>query len=324
MSALDASVCICTYNRKDSLLGVLRSLMAMQVPEDASFEVIVVDNNSSDGTGEALGAVDWKGLPLRQVLETRQGLSHARNRGVSEARGRVIAFLDDDVVVAVDWLDRLLSAFSTDDAPASVGGPAYLDADLPRPPWWHEELEGPAGHFDGGDSVLRSEDGYEGMIGIGANLAFDRRMFERYGLFRTDLGRSGRSLAMGEEIEFLERLRRNGERLVYDPSVVVHHRPDLARVSKAYLRRWYVRFGEWSFESERNRAVARVLGIPRWRFRYLLGEAGRWCRAVLTGRRGDAFVHQLHLVALGGYLKRVWSRPRRREPQEGGDPCPTE
>jgi glycosyltransferase involved in cell wall biosynthesis len=319
MSAPDVSVCICTYNRRDSLLEVLRSLTRMDVPEHASFEVLVIDNNSADGTADAVRDPAWRTLPLRYVHEARQGLSTARNAAVAEARGRVIAFLDDDVTVERDWLEKLVAAFGAGPAPAAVGGPAILDSDLRRPSWWHEEFDGPAGHFDRGDAVRSSDDGYRGMIGIGANMAFDRRVFETYGSFRTDLGRAGASLAMGEELELLDRLRRGGERLVYDPSVVVHHRPDLERVSKSYLRRWYFRFGEWSFEKERDSEVVRLLGLPRWRFKHLGELAGNWLRAVFTGRRPEALLYQLHLVAFGAYLRRGWGRNRSRP--ERGEPA---
>ena len=309
--ALDASVCICTYNRRESLIEALRSLGEMRVPDETGFEVLVVDNNSSDGTAEAVEELDSENLPLRYVLEPRQGLSHARNRGISEARGRVIAFLDDDIVVEVDWLEQLLEAFSAEPLPAAVGGPAYLDLDLSRPDWWHEEFAGVAGHFDRGPSVLRSDEGYEGMIGIGANLAFDRQVFERYGLFRSDLGRKGDSLETGEELEFLGRLRRNGEKLVYDPAIVVQHRPDQGRLSRSYLRRWYFRFGEWSFVNERDSRAVRLLDVPRWRFRDVFEESARWLYALLTRRPAEAFLHQLHVVAFGGYLKRGWGRRSR-------------
>jgi glycosyltransferase involved in cell wall biosynthesis len=306
--SLDVSVCVCTYNRRERLLEALHSLERVRVPNAASFEVLVVDNNSCDGTAEALRSLDSGNLPLRYVLEARQGLSHARNRCVSESRGRVVAFLDDDVVVECDWLEMLLEAFSAEPPPAAVGGPAYLATDLSRPSWWHEEFAGVAGHFDRGPAVLRSDEGYQGMIGIGANLAFDRRVFERYGEFRSDLGRTGESLAMGEELEFLDRLRRGGERLVYDPAVVVHHRPDLVRLTRSYLRRWYFRFGEWRFVTEGDSRAARLLDVPRWRFRHAVEESARWLYALLTRRPAEAFLHQLNVVAFGGYLTRAWSR----------------
>lgn len=308
-ATLDVSVCICTYNRRDSLLEALRSLAAARIPEEARHEVLVIDNNSSDGTAEAVAGLDEARLPLRYVQETRQGLSHARNRAIIEAKGRVIAFLDDDVVVDADWLANLLRAFDAEPRPAAVGGPARLPADFPRPPWWHEEFNGVAGHFDRGGAALRSDDDYRGMIGIGANLAFDGRVFEEHGLFRTDLGRAGTSLAMGEELELLDRLRRDDALLVYDPAVVVEHRPDLARITRSYLRRWYFRFGEWRYEVDRERQAVRLLGIPRWRLRQLGEDGARWLRALLRRSRPEAFLHELNIVAFGGYLKRGWKLP---------------
>jgi glycosyltransferase involved in cell wall biosynthesis len=311
---VDISICICTYNRRASLLEALGSVRELQVPRGLCFEVLVVDNNSSDGTSAALEEFDAGRLSLRHVIETRQGLSHARNRAISETTGRVIAFLDDDVIVDVRWLTALAAAFSEEPAPAAVGGPARIDDDRPRPRWWHEEFAGVAGHFDGGSSVLSSHEGYRGMIGIGANLAFDRRVFERYGGFRTDLGRSGSSLAMGEELELLARLRDNDERLVYDPAVVVHHRPDLTRMSKSYLRRWYFRFGEWRCVAERESRGARWLAVPRWHYRTAVADFARWLQALVMQRPAEALLHQLHVVAFGGYLRRAWRERSARPP----------
>jgi hypothetical protein len=131
---------------------------------------------------------------------------------------------------------------------------------------------------------------------------------------------------MGEELELLERLRSSSERLVYDPAVVVHHRPDLGRVSKSYLRRWYFQFGEWSFERDRHTPAARWLGIPRWRFRSLLEDGARWLHALATRRRAEALLHRLHLVAHAGYVKRAWSTrlERRPRPEEAEAPCASE
>jgi glycosyltransferase involved in cell wall biosynthesis len=307
-ATIDVSACICTYNRKERLGDALASLAQVRLPAGVGFEVVVVDNNSSDGTAETVADATAEGFSYRYVMEPRQGLSHARNRAIAEARGRLIAFLDDDVVVEKDWLQKLVLAFSVEPMPAAVGGRALLDAERALPRWWHDDFAGPAGHFDRGDSVLRSDKGYRGMIGIGANLAFDRRVFDRYGEFRSDLGRTGTSLAMGEELELLERLRRGGETLVYDPSVVVRHRPDLVRLSRSYLRRWYFQFGEWRFVAEGESDVARVLGIPRWRLRHVVEEGARWFYALITRKPGAAFQHELELFVFAGYLNGQWQR----------------
>jgi glycosyltransferase involved in cell wall biosynthesis len=320
-STVDVTVCICTFNRKNDLRAALASLAAVRIPTDTVWEVVVVDNNSSDGTGAAVAGLQSR-MPVRYFVETNQGLSHARNRAVAEARGRILAFLDDDVVVEPAWLQGVVHAFSGSPRPAAVGGPARLTATRPRPRWWHDDFAGVAGHFDRGTGVLSSDGGYADMIGIGANLAFERRVFERYGRFRVDLGRTGKSLEMGEELDFLDRLRRDGERLVYDPGMAVEHRTDPTRVSKSYLRRWYFRFGEWSHASEHTSRAAnapRILGVSRWRFRTAVEDVWRWLRAMLGRRHGDAFRHELHIVAFAGCLSRAWTQ-RNRGPHVANEP----
>src|SRR5262245_2397086 len=97
------SVCICTYNRRQSLQRTLNSF-APQIDNNLSpVEVLVVDNNCTDGTPKVVEAFREK-LPIRRITETRQGLAHARNRAVAEFRGDVLLFTDDDVRLGSGWL----------------------------------------------------------------------------------------------------------------------------------------------------------------------------------------------------------------------------
>ena len=299
------SVLICTYNRSRSLETALESLREANVPAGLRWEVLVVDNNSTDETPAVVARfVEGSSLPVRHVLEREQGLSYARNRGIREAAGEVIAFLDDDVVVSRDWLAALARAFDTY-AAECVGGPARLDPALPRPHWWRPEFDGKIGHFDRGETAIVSRDAADGMIGIGANVAFRRDVFDRLGLFRIELGRTRKRLYMGDDLDLVNRVRRAGGTAVYDPAVVVEHRPDLSRLSKEYLRRWYTYYGEWDFARDLDAAIdaMRILGVPRWRYRTAGRNALALVKAVLAGRRNEAFPSELRLRAFGGYFR---------------------
>lgn len=297
------SVVICTHNRSASLERTLASLAAMSEPEGEAWSVTVVDNASTDATSEVVERYRRTHLPVDYVFEAEPGLSHARNAGIEHSRGEIVAFLDDDVTVRADWLEELGRAFGEHDA-SCVGGRALLRTEVPRPPWWRDEYEGKAGHFDKGNQAIFSRSSEDGLVGIGANLAFRRDVFQRHGLFRTELGRKGGNLSTGEEVDVMDRLRENGELALYWPSLVVYHHPHPSRFTKAYLRRWYHGYGEWQYFRELKDTVpgVRILGVPRWRYRV----AGRYVllflRGILAGRSGDALYAELKLRAFRGYL----------------------
>lgn len=299
------SVLICTYNRSHSLETALESLRETHVPEGLRWEVLVVDNNSTDETAAVVARFVADGsIPVRHIRETEQGLSFARNRGIREAAGEIVAFLDDDVVVGREWLAHLASAFETYAADC-VGGPARLDPAMPRPHWWRPEFDGKIGHFDRGAAVIVSRDVGDGMIGIGANVAFRRDVFDRLGLFRAELGRTRQRLYMGDDLDLVNRVRRSGGTAVYAPGAVVEHRPELSRLTKEYLRRWYTYYGEWDFVRDVDAAIdaMRILGVPRWRYRTAARNAFALMKAMLGGRRSDAFGSELSLRAFGGYFR---------------------
>ena len=299
------SVLVCTYNRSHSLATVLESLGETYVPTGLRWEVLVIDNNSTDDTAAVVDRfVAARALPVRRILETEQGLSFARNRGIREAAGDVVAFLDDDVAVSEHWLAHLAEAFERYAADC-VGGPARLDPSLPKPEWWRPEFDGKIGHFDRGNDVIVSRDPADGLIGIGANVAFRREVFDRLGLFRAELGRTKKRLYMGDDLDLVNRVRRSGSIAVYDPGVVVEHRPDLSRLTKEYLRRWYTYYGEWDFVRDLDAAIGamRILGVPRWKYRTAARNALALMKAMLVGRPDEAFPPELKLRAFGGYLR---------------------
>jgi len=295
------SVVICTYNRAESLRRALISLSAMSVPADISWEVLVVDNNSTDGTqGAAEAFARDARMTVRYVFAERQGLNHARNAGVQAAKGELIFFIDDDVEVTRTWLPEMTKAFGLNPV-VGVGGRVLIKEDLHRPAWWHAEYDGALGKFDAGNAIIISDDTYASIIGIGANLAFKRSVFEKYGGFRPDLDRRKRKLLMGGDVEFYQRIKKAGELTMYYPDAIVYHCPDSIRMTKLYLRRWYFRIGEWGAQ-KLDPGAGTLWMVPRWKYRQALEQLLKTFTLSLTRRRREAFYHELQFLSLLGYF----------------------
>jgi glycosyltransferase involved in cell wall biosynthesis len=206
------SVVICTYNRAESLRRTLSSVAKMEVPSDLSWEVIVVDNNSTDATRAVVEEfVKASSLPVRYVFEPRQGLSHARNTGVATAKGEIIAFIDDDVFASTDWLGNIWQEFQSDDELGVLGGRVELanPQDLPL-----------MVITDKTRRVIRSYLDASGRIGC--CWALRRSVLASVGPFDTLLGAGGR-FASAEDIEYVYRICKAGWKILYAPSVLALH-----------------------------------------------------------------------------------------------------
>src|SRR5262249_52702573 len=139
---MNVTIAIATYNRAGEVEKTLSGLAEMDTAECPDHEILVVDNNSTDGTADVVARMGPRfGGRLRYVRELNQGLSHARNRAIDEAQYEIIAYLDDDVDVDPKWLRNLSAAFAATEA-AVVGGRAFLVYPGPRPRWLGDTIEG--------------------------------------------------------------------------------------------------------------------------------------------------------------------------------------
>ena len=238
MNAPELSVVICTYNRSAMLVRTLKSFFEQKELENAPFELIVVDNNSTDDTRRVVEGFGPR-PSLRYTFEPRQGLSAARNRGIQESRGRFVAFLDDDVIVDAHWLTNLRRAFAETNA-AVVGGRSYLAFDTPPPDWLGPEFRTLLSEADLGSARIDVPDG-KGLFGL--NLSFEKSALVGAGGFDEQLGRTGTALLGGEETAVMRRIAAAGGRIVYAPGVVVGHIIDGPRLRWDYFERLAVGMG---------------------------------------------------------------------------------
>ncbi len=230
---MKASVVICTYNRAGLLKESIISIQKQDFKAD-HYEIIVVDNNSTDDTkAVVLELASVSPVAIKYVFEKQQGLSFARNSGIKGSEGDVIVFTDDDVEAESQWLREMVSAFDDPDT-ACAGGPI-------RPIWLSERPDWLTDRWLNYYAVSEFAAARETLefsyphCPWGANIAFRRGVFETVGLFPTDLGRVGPSLLSNEEINLCRKIGERGKRIKFAPGAVIHHKISPKRVKKQWL-----------------------------------------------------------------------------------------
>jgi glucosyl-dolichyl phosphate glucuronosyltransferase len=255
--SLKVTVAIPTYNRADFLRQTLAGIAAQQFPRE-HFEVLVIDNNSTDHTRAVVAEFAGSKPAPRYIRETQQGLDYARNRAIAEARGEIIVFGDDDILVEPDWLAQMAVAFLADHQRhiGALGGeviPVFPDG---LPDWvreWHAPL---AFRADLGPIEKRHSP-------MGANLAFPKWVFDELGLFHTALDRAAGNYFSGGDSEMVRRVRAAGLEVWFAPGAAVRHQMPAGRTTFRYARRH-------AFDSARSRVIDRA-GQPG-ATGYLLGR----------------------------------------------------
>jgi len=307
---MDVTVVICTYNRADLLEATLSALAEQKVDGNLAWDIVIVDNNSSDRT-RVVAQQATSRLPVTYVFEGRQGLSRARNSGIAAARGEIVAFTDDDVLPARDWVNSIASAIERWGFDI-VGGRILPKWEGTLPSWLLEDdtLLGNLALLTSEQVRIFEPSTLETPKVWGANMAFRRSVFARVGLFDTRRGIQGKTLYAGEETELIGRAIDAGSVAVYDPSLVVFHRIGPDRMRRGYFRR--LRF---------QRALGEALasgrrGVPRWRYRRAAELAVRWIGRSLLGKPGAFaleldFMEELGAIA-GGATARGAAWWRRR------------
>jgi len=255
------STIICTHNRADVLRGALNSFSRMHGLKDVAHELLVIDNKSTDNTKMVLQ--EFTNIKtLRYVLEERLGLSHARNRGISESSGEIIAFVDDDVYFSKDWLIELNQGIKNWPDALAFGGKAVSKWEIPKPSWFVDE-----GFFSMRMYIAHFEpdlpEGYINRNPYGCNMAFRRSIIENF-QFDGELGRKGSALFSSEEEELFIKIKQMEGKIVYLPKAMVFHRILQDRGERQYYLRW----AESQSKSivsvwRRHRFMRRrILGIP--------------------------------------------------------------
>ena len=303
----EISVVLSIYNRAALLHRAIESVLR-QAPGAARYEIIVVDNNSTDDTERVVRSfIERGGRNLRYVFEGRQGVSYTRNSGIAHSSAPIAAFFDDDVTVSPGWVDTIKRAFEEHPEVDCVGGCVLPAWDLDPPSWLTREHWAPLALQDYGDKPIRVNRNNPLCL-LSANFAFRRAALERIGLFEPELQRVKDGIGSMEDLELLTRFWRAGGHALYLPSLTVIASVPSERLTKRYHRRWHTGHGFFyamlrSEEVERSKA-GRLFDVPAHLYKQAMKDALRWLRCKLAGSGDEAFRYEARLRFFAGFFRK--------------------
>ena len=304
------SVILCTWNNSHQLTLTLDSALQLEVPAGLRWELVVVNNNSTDTTDQVI-ALYADRLPLRRVFEGRQGLSRARNAGLEAAAGELIIFTDDDVRFDPAWLRTYWEAYQAHPSGYFFGGPVEsLFEGTPPPPALMRFAPYSVRGLDFGEA--------EGPVPrtarfISANWACEKAALLKVGGFNPDLGLGSREgkVSIGEETELMDRLHAIGMERFYLPRARLRHFVPMSKCSVQHIgdrqqanveRRMLQEPGEWMEKWEKGWFCSLRLRLS-FRYEYL------WRR--FRGRPG--YAQYIHMRQIEGEYRAYRELKRRAQ-----------
>lgn len=299
----DLSVVICTYNRPELLRSALETLLP-QAPPDFSYEVVVVDNNSTPETRALVEEFAQRDARVRYVREPRQGNAYARNTGVAEARAPIIAYLDDDVTVRENWVELIRTTFAETEADF-IGGRVLPRWEEPPPSWLSVKNWAPIAAVDYGDSSL-SLTNDNPLCLLTANIAFKREVFEKFGGFSVSVQREKDTIGSLEDHEYLLRLFRAGVVGLYVPEMIVDAHVGRERMTKSYHRRWHTGHGHFYAvmnDPEWERSRFHLAGVPSHLYKETAKNALAWFVKIVKGNNDAAFINECRIRFFRGFFR---------------------
>lgn len=229
------TVSICTYNRCEILRKGIEAILAQRVPDGVEWEFLVVDNNSTDGTRDLIHSYCARHSRVRYCFEPKQGVSNGRNLATREARGEIIAFTDDDIQPAPDWLANIVRIATEHPDWAFFGGKVLPSNPEQFPSWLTPGHYSPLALLDRGDTptILGLNTG----LLVGANLTIRKKLME-VAAFDPKLGLVKRITGSIEDEDYLQQALAAGRTGAYAPASVVYTEVQPERLHWKYHLRW--------------------------------------------------------------------------------------
>jgi GT2 family glycosyltransferase len=306
---VDLTLLVCTHNRSNDLRELLDTALAQDAGDTCTYEILVVDNNSTDETRRVVEARMVSGhTNLRYLFEPRLGRASALNAGMDAARGPIVTVADDDYLLPANWVTATVETFRTHPEISVTGARVLPLWQSEVPSWLGREHWSALALTDFGETSFT----VDGSRKIGL-LACSLRVSDvkAVGGYRGGLSGSGELFGGTEDIEILERLWKAGKKGLYLPHVAVRHKIGAARMTKKYLRRWHTgrgRFYAIMRNEEFERAGGRLFDVPSHVYQQTAKAAVGWLRAWLKREPDLAFLCETQLRFALGFVQQ-----RRRD-----------
>ena len=310
-SKVDLSLLVCTYNRGNDLRELLETAVAQETNGEFSYEVVVVDNNSTDETREVVESFISAGHEnIRYFFEERQGKSHALNRGLNELRGWAYIITDDDFVLPRDWVRNLFLAFHDNPDVSFVSGKVLPLWQAEPPSWLTTRHWSAIAMADYGDEQFLTDSAHQICL---LACAFRVADVQAVGGYQGELGKSKDLSGATEDLDLLMRLWKSGRKGLYLPHVAFYHKATKDRLTKKYHRRWHSDHGR-SYaimrSEETEQGKVRLFDVPAYMFREAARDTLRWLSCMIQGRTDEAFWHETQLRFFAGFVSRRRSDSR--------------
>jgi glucosyl-dolichyl phosphate glucuronosyltransferase len=309
---MNLTVAIPTWNRAWLLRGTLEQLTQVRVPSGVEWDVVIINNNSTDDTERVIASFAHR-LPLRAVHEPRPGVAYARNRGAQEAAGEYVLWADDDVLVSEGWIEAYCEAFARWPDAILFGGPIEPWSDSRIPSWLRRAWPAVAsayGERDLGPAPVPFADDMD-RVPFGANYAVRREVHARF-RYDTDLGVRPGSIVGGEETRLMRQALASGGTGWWVPKARVKHYVARQELTTAYLRRYHAAYGRYLRRTGDDPDVPRLFGRPRWAYRQVIERGTRYGLGRLFVRPPERWIHDLiESSRAWGYLREPPPRTSR-------------
>lgn len=303
-SEIKISVIVCTYNRERFINKCIESLINQSLNKKF-YEVLVINNNSTDLTNESiLRKLKYyqSKIKFRYLVEYNQGLSFARNRGIENAIGEFVCFIDDDAVADKKFLEVIINFLHSDTNIGGLGGriiPYFVDG---KPKWMNPFLMGLVGNVDYSSKIIELKGK---KYPIGCNMTYKRTLLLEYKMFDTNLGRKGNSGEASEEKDIYFKILSSGHKIFYLPNAIVQHIIEKERLTDEYISKMAYGIGQSEYRRCRKAGYKEmqkkefeiyfksIIGYLLFLFYFLIFESEK-SFAIITFRKNIllGFIHE--------------------------------
>ena len=308
-ATLGFSIIIATFNRSECIKHLIRHFdLEMTIPKSIDLELVIVDNNSTDDTAHITENERRKkrNYKINYILEKRQGLSFARNRGISVAEHNWVFFLDDDALPAVDFLNNLLLELK-DKQSVSAFCCKVITHFLKVPRWF--QLSGPYKLPIMGNYNLGNQSRYlnpNDPPPIGSGIIMRKSIFKKYGYFDTRFGYNQRKIMLipGEDTQLVLTILNVSEPFYYIHNCQINHFPDRIKLSIRTLSRIFMGqgylFGIQDYEKREQNSGGYLFRIPTWYYKEIISTFIRSIYHLIKGDQSGFYYYYLHFLKIIG------------------------